>query len=161
MLRPGLETELVTGEELDRLVEVRAVLSGHAVAVEVVAATAVNTRDIAHQLACGDRPLLLRIRRHVALNRRIEIEASPIVQKGGRNRRHRFRERAQTEARERRHRGAVDGGIAEAFRPHDCAVHGHRHRQARQILLNQQRAREAPCLLHRRDIAPGVDVIRC
>ena len=65
-------------------------LGGHAVAVDVVAATAVDTRDVAHQLACGDRPLLLRIRWHIALNRRIEIEASPIVQKGGRNRRHRF-----------------------------------------------------------------------
>ena len=90
MLGPRLEPEPVTGEELDRLVEVRAVLGGHAVAVDVVAATAVDTRDVAHQLACGDRPWLLRIRRHIALNRRIEIEASPIVQKGGRNRRHRF-----------------------------------------------------------------------
>ena len=161
MLRPGFEPELVTGEQLDRLVEVRAVLIGHTVAVEVVAATAVNTRDVAHQLACGDRPLLLRIRRDVALNRRIEIQASPIVQKGGRNRRHRFREGAQTEARERRHRCAVVGGIAEAFRPHDCAVDGHRHRQARQILCDHERAREAPRLLHRRAMAPGVDVIRC
>ena len=84
--RPGprLEPERVTGEELDRLVEVRAVLGGHAVAVDVVAATAVDTRDVAHQLASGDRPWLLRIRWHIALNRHIEIEAPPIVQKGGR-----------------------------------------------------------------------------
>ncbi len=77
MLGPRLEPEPVTGEEPDRLVEVRAVLGGHAVAVDVVAAAAVDTGDVAHQLACGDRPLLLRVRWHIALNRRIEIEAPP------------------------------------------------------------------------------------
>ena len=161
MLGPRLEPELVIGEERDRLVEVRAGLGGHAVAVAVVAAAAVDARDVAHQLARGDRPWLLRIRGHVALHRRIEIEASPIVQQGGRHRRHRLRERAQTKARERRHRRAVQGGIAEALCPHDGAVHGHSHRQARQILFHQERAREAPCLVHRGHIATGADVSRC
>ena len=58
--------------------------------VVVVAADAVDTRDVAHQLARGDGPLLRGVRGDIPLNGRVEVEAPPVVEKGGGNRRHRF-----------------------------------------------------------------------
>jgi hypothetical protein len=117
-----------------------------------------NAGDVAHQLARGDRPSLVGIPADISVHGRVEVEAPPIVQKGGRNRRQRFREGAQTEACERRYRRPVHVGIAEAFGPHDRTVHGYSHRQARQILFDEKRAREAPRLLDGTRMWPGVHV---
>ena len=120
---------------------------GHGVVV--VAADAVDAGDVAHQLARGDRPLLLGVCGDIPLNGRIEIEAPPVVQKGGGNRRQRFREGAETEARERRdRRAALDVGPAETFGPDDLAIHGDGHREARQVVTCDQCAREPPGFLH-------------
>ena len=116
--------------------------------VVVVAADAVDAGDVAHQLARGDRPLLFRVRGNIALDRRIEIEAPPVVQKGGGNRRQRFREGAETEARERRdRRAAVHVGPAETFGPDNLAIHRDGHREARQVVACDQCAREPPGFL--------------
>ena len=116
--------------------------------VVVVAADAVDAGDVAHQLARGDRPLLFRIRGNIALNRRIEIESPPLVQKGGGDRGQWLRESAETEARERRdRRPAIHVGPAETFGPHDLAVHRDGHRQARQVVPSDQCAREPSGLL--------------
>jgi len=88
VLRPRLEQERVGGKQRHRFVEARTVFDRHGVVV--VAADAMDARNVAHQLARGDRPLLFRVRRNIALDRRIEIEAPAVVQKGGGNRRQRF-----------------------------------------------------------------------
>ena len=125
--------------------------------VVVVTADAVDARDIAHQLARGDRPWLCGIRGDVPLDRRIEIDATPVVKQGDGRRGQRFRDGAETESRERRHRrAALDVGPAEALGPHDLAVHGDGNREARQILFHEQRARQAPGLLDGARVPLGV-----
>ena len=57
VLRAGLEQERVVGQHRHRLTEALTVAVGHGVVV--VAADAVDTRDVTQQLARGDRPLLL------------------------------------------------------------------------------------------------------
>ena len=81
MLCARLEQERVVGKHRHRFVEARTVCGRHRVVV--VAADAVDAGDVAHQLARGDRPLLLGVCRNIPLNGRIEIEAPPVVQKGG------------------------------------------------------------------------------
>jgi hypothetical protein len=88
VLRTRLEQERVAGDERDSLVEARTVFDWHSVVV--VAADAVNAGDVAHQLARGDGPWLFRVRRKIALDRRIEIKATPIVQKRDGDRRQGF-----------------------------------------------------------------------
>ena len=71
------------------------------------------------------------------------------MQKGGAHGGQRFREGAETEARERRdRRAAVEVGPAETFGPDDLPVHGNGHRQARQVVPCDQFARAPPRLLH-------------
>ena len=60
MLRARLEQERVVGKHRHRLVDALTVSAGHGVVV--VAADAVDAGDVAHQLARGDRPLLLGVR---------------------------------------------------------------------------------------------------
>lgn len=88
MLRARLEQERVVGKHRHRLVNARTVSARHGVVI--VAADSVDAGDVAHQLARGDRPLLLEVCRDIPLNGRIEVEAPPLVQKGGGNRRQRF-----------------------------------------------------------------------
>ena len=88
MLRARLKQQRVVGQQRHRLVEARTVADGHGVVI--VAADAVDTRDVAHQLADSDRPLLLRVGEDMPLNWRIEVEASPVVQHGDGGRGQRF-----------------------------------------------------------------------
>ena len=126
MLRAGLEQQWIVVQHGHRLADAVTVVAGHGVVV--VAADAVDARNVTQQLTRGDRPLLLRVRRHIALDWRIEIEAPPVVQKGGSHRRHRLREGAETETRERRDRRAtLDVGPAEPFGPDDFAIHRDGH----------------------------------
>ena len=116
--------------------------------VVAVTADAVNSRDIAQQLARADRPGLLRIRGNVGLDRGIQVDAPAVVQQGHGRSRQRFRDAAGTKPRARRHRrAALDVGEAEALGPHDLAVNGDGNRETRQILLHEQRTREASRLL--------------
>ena len=104
-----------------------------------------NAGDIAHQLARRERPLLFGIRADVLLHRRIEIDAPPVVKQGHGGGRQRFRDAAKTEPRERRHRcAALDVGPAEALGPHQLAIHRDGNREARQVLLHDERAGQAP-----------------
>ena len=80
--------------------------AGHLVVAAVTAET-VNARDVAQQLARGDRPLLLRIRGHIGLDRGIEIDALAVVQQRHPRCGQRFRDAAGTEPRARRHRRAA------------------------------------------------------
>src|SRR5947207_8683574 len=74
VLRARLEQQRVVGQQRHRLIEALTVSGGHGVVA--LAADAVHTRDVAHQLAYGDRPLLLGVPGHVPLNWRIEVEAA-------------------------------------------------------------------------------------
>ena len=83
MLRAGLEQERVAGDERDALIEAGAVFTRHRVVV--VTAYAVNAGDVPQQLSRCDGPLLFRVRRNVALDRRIEIK-TPAGRAGARPR---------------------------------------------------------------------------
>lgn len=154
VLRARFEQERFSGEHRHRLTEACTVVGGHGVVV--VAADAVDAGDIAHQLARGDRPLFRGVCRDIPLNGRVEIEAPPIVQKGGGNRRQRFREGAETETRARRDgRPAVVVGPAEPFGPDDLAIDGDGHREARQVVTDHQCSREPPRILYRTRVPVG------
>src|SRR5688500_8372080 len=131
-----------SGSSISRL---RNIGSGSPAAASTTAL--VDAGDVAHQLARGNRPPLLWIRGNVRLNRGIEIDAPALVKQGDGSRQ-RFRDASKTELRARRHRHAVlEVCPAEALGPDDLAIAGNGHREARQVLFQEQRVRQATGLL--------------
>ena len=105
--------------------------------------------------------MAFQVRRNVALDRSIEIKTPAVVQERDRDRGQRFREGAETEARERRDRRPVlFVGPAEAFGPDDLAVDRYGHREARQSVACDHSAREPPGVLHGTGVPLGVRVDR-
>ena len=116
----------------------------------LVAAVVPDAGHMPHQLAQGHGPLFLRELRHVGLNLVVELQPAFLQQQADRGRRERRGGGADPEPRLRRDRPRVlEIRPAKAFGPHDVAANADRHRESRQVLLDETRAGDLPPLLHR------------
>ena len=95
VLGPRPKQQRVAVEDRQSLVEARAVASRHALSIT---AEVVDARDVTHQLARADRPLLRGECRDVPLNRGVEVDATPIVQQADGSRREGFRDAGEADA---------------------------------------------------------------
>ena len=116
----------------------------------LVAAVVPDAGHMPHQLAQRHGPLLLRELRHVGLNLVVELQPVLLQQQADRGRRERRGGGADPEPRVWRDGHAVlEIRPAKAFGPHDVATDADRHRQSRQVLLDEAGADDLPRLLHR------------
>ena len=103
-----------------------------------------------HQLAHGHGPLFLRKLGDVGLNLVIELQPALLQQQADRGRREHRGGGPDPEPRLRRDGHAVvEIRPAKTFGPHDLAANADRHREPRQVLFREGRARRFPPASHR------------
>src|SRR5207245_6923085 len=109
----GLEDERIVLEELQRLGEARIVPR----VVEFLVCPLAHAALVAQQLPAGERPLLLRISRHVTLNGRVEVQLALGRELQDRRRGEGLRERRQPVYSDGRRGNRVHGvGIIDGGR---------------------------------------------
>ena len=142
-----LEQQRIIRETLQPFGRPLAVRGGHVVLFTVVVPDA---RHVSHQLAQRDGPLFLGERGHVRLNLVVEMQPAFLQQQADRGRRERLGGVPDPEAHVRRDgHPLLEIRPAKTFGPDDVATDADRHRQSRQVLLDETRTGELSPLFHR------------